>query len=658
VTIKQTKLATIRAFTIGFSASLLVLACGGDDNNGDEGNLVDEPAAPAPPVETVVPDPVQTAPDVTPPNAVVDEGRIVEDCGDNPLLAGCPGDASAAPDPGGQPLGEREFAQEAAQNILSASCGQCHGSQLTPQGAMAGMNYIDNLDLLIENGKAIPGESETSPIITRMRSGSMPPATSQAPRPSDQDINTVAQFLDNPTFFPGIGDNGNCEGQLMEFDDIYDLMQNDILRQDADDRAFTRYILLTNRYNQGICADGGLDRDRFGMDKLLNMLSIEAQVETATPIDRDETIYRIDIRDYGWDREIDVVGVDVFEDGWEAIVAANQYAVQFEGDEAEQVILQAETDVPWMYADTMVDVASLGNLYYALIDVDVNDSLDDFILDDLQIDVIENLDQEDLIRAGTTRSVISRQDRVAERHDIGVRQGAFWQSFDFDADEANESIFDDPFGFAEGGREAIFTLANGFLGYIIADADDNIVEESDILFDTSQNDFVARTSVSCSGCHAQGFLPMVDEVRAVVERNRFNFNADDFEAVQEVYPTPDEFLEIVNQDSDDFQRSLGRARIPTNIADPMSGSFLEFDRDMDITKVAGDLGVSVELLEGNIALLDPQIQTVRGGNRNGLAPTIDRDDFTALYLQSLCIMQVSSQNQPLVDDCEDVGVIQ
>jgi hypothetical protein len=89
VTIKQTKLATIRAFTIGFSASLLVLACGGDDNNGDEGNLVDDPAAPAPPVNTVVPDPVQTAPDVTPPNAVVDEGRIVEDCDDNPLLAGC-----------------------------------------------------------------------------------------------------------------------------------------------------------------------------------------------------------------------------------------------------------------------------------------------------------------------------------------------------------------------------------------------------------------------------------------------------------------------------------------------------------------------------------------------------------------------------------------
>ena len=40
--------------------------------------------------------------------------------------------------------------------------------------------------------------------------------------------------------------------------------------------------------------------------------------------------------------------------------------------------------------------------------------------------------------------------------------------------------------FEPGGTEAIFTLPNGMLAYIIADENGNIVEDSDILLDTNQ----------------------------------------------------------------------------------------------------------------------------------------------------------------------------
>ena len=405
-----------------------------------------------------------------------------------------------------------------------------------------------------------------------------------------------------------------------------------------------RYLLLTNRFNAGICA-ADLDGDRFGMNKMLNMLSINARVQEAEPLNQDETIYRIDIRDYEWDREIEVDGIN-FDDGWEAIIAASQYAVEFQGDEAEQVILQAETQIPVMYADAVNEVATIGNLYYALIDVDVNATLDDFILDELGIDVDANIDQRDVIRAGTTSSQIFAQDCVAERHEIEIRAGAFWQSFDLDPEVNNDSIFAVPFDFIEGGSEAIFQLPNGFMGFIIADEDRNIVEESDILFDTLQNDFVARTSVSCSGCHAAGFLDMEDEVRGVVELNQFNFNADDFEAVEEIYVAPAEFAAEVARDSASFQAALGRAGVPTNIGDPTGNVFLRFDRDLRLRDVAGDLGVSEALLENNIARLDPDLQVLT-------ATTVDRDDFSALFVASLCVMQVASQNQPEQNLCDD-----
>jgi mono/diheme cytochrome c family protein len=636
----QKALKTFRAFTIGFSVSLLALACGSDDGDNNE----DENVEPVP--ESIAP------PQLTPEQL----------CAQNPLLAGCvaeTGEPEPAPAPNPDPDqgnvdqqqpdppagSEFDLQKAAAENILRANCGQCHGSAiLDAEDAQAGMNYIDDLDELIDQGKVIPGDPEGSPVIRRMRDGSMPPAAAGGPRPSDQDIDQVAAFIGNPTFFP-VERVEDCSGQLKSFDEILSAMQTDILSEDADDREFIRYLLLTNRYNAGVC-DADLDQDRFGMNKLLNMLSINSRVEEARAIDADETIYRIDIRDYGWDREVEVDGV-VFDDGWEAQVANNQYAVEFQGDEAEQIILQSETNIPFMYADALNDQSSIGNLYYALIDVDVNDTLDNFIIDELGIDIDDNIDQRDVIRAGTTQSVISRQDRVVERHEIEVRAGAFWQSFDFDADEANESIFDDPFGFAEGGSEAIFTLPNGFMAFVIADADRNIVDESDILFDTLQNDFVARTAVSCSGCHQAGLLPVVDEVRAVVEANRFNFNADDFEAVQEIYPSADEFAREVEFDSDRFKSALNSAGVPSNIADPASGVFLRFDADLNVRDIAGDLGLSEALLQNNIARFDPQLQIVGSG------ATIDRDDFTNLFLASLCVAQTFSQNQPLEADCDD-----
>jgi hypothetical protein len=234
---------------------------------------------------------------------------------------------------------------------------------------------------------------------------------------------------------------------------------------------------------------------------------------------------------------------------------------------------------------------------------------------------------------------------VVERHDIGTRQGTYWQSFDFAADAAGESIFSEPFSFNQGGTEAIFSLPNGMLGFIIADDDDNIVGESDILLDTFQDDFVARTSVSCSNCHAQGFNPVVDEVGPFVLENRRRFVRDDFEAVTEIYLEPAAFAEVIERDSSVFLQALERAGLPTTGSDPVAGSYVRFNLDVDLAAAAGELGVTPEELEDNLNLLDPRLITLR-------QTTVEREDFTAAFEQSLCIMQGISDNQPDPDRCD------
>jgi hypothetical protein len=249
------------------------------------------------------------------------------------------------------------------------------------------------------------------------------------------------------------------------------------------------------------------------------------------------------------------------------------------------------------------------------------------------------------VRAGTTRSAISREDRVVERHELGRRPGAYWQTFDFASDQANESIFTEPFTFNQGGTQAIFTLPNGMLGFIIADENDNIVGETNLLLDTFQDDFVVRTAVSCSNCHAQGFNMVTDEVRPFVNGNRRDFNRDEFEIVNEVYLDPADFAEVIAADSAVFQTSLERAGLPSTGGDPVAGAYLRFNDELDLATAAGELGVTAEDLRNDLNLLDPRLSVLR-------QTTIDRQDFTDAFEESLCIMQIISQNTPDPNRCD------
>jgi len=624
-----TKLMNFRAISvIGITAGLLALACGSNDNGGNDGST---DLAPPPKPET---------------------------CEDNQYLAGCPPVDQVAPvgqpDPAPSPIvsvpakpdSPAALAKAAAENVLLTECGTCHGSKLTPEAAEAGMNYINDIDKLVANGKIIPLDPDGSKIIQRMRAGTMPPPNRGYKPVVDANIEIVASYIKNPQFWD-VPEQDDCSktGQVFGFDDLFEAVADNIAREDADDQVFFRYISLTNRFTAGVCADTALDNDRQAVIKMVNALSDQTKVVKPEEVNDERTIYRIDLRDYGWDRPISVNG-EAFTDVWEAIAGNNAYAVQFTGDDADRAIEDSGTNFPVMLADSMLDAATIGNLYYAIIGVDVNQTIDQFILDTLQIDVVADLEDSDLVRAGTTKSRISRQDRVVERHEINARPGAFWQSFDF-ADDQNESIFEDPFAFNEGGREAIFTLNNGLLGFLIADDQGLLVEDSDILLDTNQNNFRAVTSISCSSCHATGFIPVVDEVRTLSLNNKIalGFDNDEVEELEDVYPTPAAFATIVADDSESFyQRALDNLDLPTRGSDPISNTFLRFDRDMQLKDAAGDLGLKPDDLLRNLNDLNPVLTVLDGGVQ-------DRDDFTKFYVDSLCILSASNVNTPLADVC-------
>jgi mono/diheme cytochrome c family protein len=628
---KHRSVLQLRSLSIAVGAAVLALACGADDSNNNE-----EPR----PVDVPREDPC-----LNPLNAECPTNQLAPKKDDSVSPGGGP---AAASDPKKAAPSQAELDKDAAQNVLKSKCGYCHGTALTKEQAKAGMNFIDDIDKLVAAGKIIPMNSAGSKVIQRMVRKEMPPPGSGYDLVSDAEIQIVAAYIDNPRYWGGIPDS-NCEdeGQAIGFDKLYEDINLDLSGEDKDDRVFYRYVSLTNRFTAGVCAPA-LDGDRNAMVKMMNMLSIKAKVGKLLPANQTQTLYRIDLRDFDWDRAIQVNN-QPFNDVWEAIIDANPYAVPFVGDDADDARADTGTDVPVMFADQMMNVATIGNLYYAIIDVDINQTLGTFISDKLGVNVQEDIENEDAIRAGTTRSTVTRQDRLVERHDLVARNGALWQSFDFEADDANQSIFQDPFGFTAGGSEAIFTLPNGMLAYIIADANDRIVEDSDILLDTSQDNHRAITSVSCSNCHAAGFIPVKDEVEPIARANarQIGLDSDEVEQLERIYLKPEAFAQQVKSDTENFyQRALQQANLPLQGGDPVGRVFVRFEDDVRLQDAAGDLGLTPDELADSIGLLDPVLAVLKPSKAAPGVGQIDRDDFTAQFIGALCFLSSSSDNTP------------
>lgn len=424
----------------------------------------------------------------------------------------------------------------------------------------------------------------------------------------------------------------------MSFDDLYGAIERDLSSEDGD-APFLRYISLSHRYNQGICPEDLAD-DRLAMMRALNGMSTEVGIVTPEAIDEDGILYRIDLRDLGWDQPATVDGV-AFADKWEAIIAASPFAIELEGDDADAAKAAALTSVPVLFLDALIDATAVGDLYYELIGMGANafDLFAQLGIDFADVDV----------RAGMSSSRMSQQDTIIQRFDQGNFQGFYWSRFDIADVTGGQSIFADPLGFQGDVISSLFTLPNGLLAFALFDATGARIADTDVLVDQFQRDGRVRNSVSCSACHAAGVNPVTDEVRTYVEANRFDFDADTFGDVDETFVPQLELDDVIQDDNAFFQASLERAGVAGAAGDPVSRVYQRFDGAVSLEAAAGELGITPEELDRDLIALgnegDPVLSVLR-------TQSLRREQFEGAYLPTLCALLRSSDNQPLVADCD------
>jgi serine/threonine-protein kinase len=646
-----------RAFTLGVSVSVFAAACSFGEIDGDPGFTEDLGDATENPAQTDQdPSNVDGLPAEEPSNVTPGRGTDPED------------DAAEPYDPSADPF-TTDIGKQ-AKAILEANCGGCHA-----YGAAQGnFNYMLDFQQLVTSGKVVPGNKEDSQLYVRMQQQSMPPAFIRDQRPTFGQIDVIGEFIDQLD-----DSNVTCTADeklpFMTNDEMIRLMEQDISRIDADDALFTRYLTIAYESNNVNACDRSIQRQRYALFKGINSVSTESTVGIPEPVPgSNELIYRIDIRDYDWDRQIDLQdnGLVLFDDGWEAIVDGgssgaavvggaivesdfvpntNVYAVEWQGDQADDLKLAAGTRVPFMPVNAFIQFTELGDLYYALIGGRAN--LFVFEEEVLGINTAQEILDENVLRAGFSNSGVSKQERVLNRFDNNNAGNlAYWISFDFDGgngggelDVANESIYDDPLGFQFAGGEAIFNLPNGLQAYYVAAANGARLAEAPVgvVIDPAQNNGKVTNGASCHSCHNAGMITFTDTVKRYVIENRFDFDNETYDAVLAIYPDPPEFQAAMDRDSALHVRAVEEAGVPEGTPDPISRTFLDFQLgEITLDIAAAELGVTPEELEGELGGdLDPVLNTLADGGQ------IDRQAFTDVYLDSLCKLQAVSDNTPV-----------
>jgi tetratricopeptide (TPR) repeat protein/mono/diheme cytochrome c family protein len=471
----------------------------------------------------------------------------------------------------------RELATS-VQAIFKANCYRCHGQNGANEG---GLNYVADLQQLVNRRKVVPGDPAKSRLLRRMLDADdpMPPAEEKQ-RPSAADITLVKAWIEAGA---PRGEDA-APPRLITPADMIQLIRADLDRANPRDRTFLRYFTLMHLHNAGLSADE-LASFRHGLAKLLNSLSWGKRIVVPQSIDSAGTILRIDLRDFQWS-----------ERTWHKIVARNPYGVGYDHETAQACRSLAGCELPYVRGDWFVAAGARPPLYHEILELPANERALEQLL---RVDVQENIRQERIARAGFNGSGVSRNNRLIERHESGG--AVYWKSYDFAANTGRQNLFAHPLGpgtdaasFRHDGGEIIFTLPNGLHAYFLADAQGRRLDKGPtaIVSDPRRPDRAVENGLSCMSCHQRGIIAKSDQVRAHVKNNAAAFSRAGAETILALYPPADSMETLMRGDAQRYLEAAAKIGAPSSTTEPIAALAARFEAELDLPLAAAEGGIT------------------------------------------------------------------
>ena len=405
-----------------------------------------------------------------------------------------------------------EDSAQRADLVLEKNCLQCHGES----GSFKEWLLIE-YNSLIQSGSIMPGQPDESELYKRLLGPTenglqMPPNQPpfNLPPLTDEEIEIIRIWIENGAPDWNVVDS---DRSFITPKRLLETIQHHIETLPIPNRAFARYFSTTHLYNAGFSTEV-LQSHYLALSKLVNSLSWAADIVNPEPINTEQTLFYIDLRNYDWDKDL-----------WPEIEKRYPYNIKYEGADQTDlrdlfIDLQSEMscEVPYVYMDWFLGKASEPPLYNEILALPDTDTDLETLLD---VDVVSNLKNDPGVRvwrAGIIISGVSHHNRVVERHK--ARYGAYWKSYDFAGSSGTKDISAYPLSFEHDGGEVVFNLPNGLQAYHLFDAAGMRLDKAPteiVALDQASGDPAVYNGISCIGCHTEGIKPFADDIRADIE---------------------------------------------------------------------------------------------------------------------------------------------
>lgn len=490
-----------------------------------------------------------------------------------------------------------------AFRVLRQHCNSCH-SDVNPQADLAILEHDSLIGTYVT-----PGKPDKSELWARISSDDdddrMPPPPTPSLSQEERDI-VRKWILAGAKPFPPVTLAGR---EIVTVKAEYLAIQRDLASLPDVNRTDIRYFTISHLHNNPKIVQQDLALFRAALSKMINSLTWQAQIIRPRAINREKTVFRVNLAELGWDKN----------KAWELILGdetqneATAYPYGLVWSKSQDAELasaskwvydQTRTIIPIVRADWFVARVGVGELYYDILDMPQTASeLETSLKVDIERDFQKNL----LRRAGFSKSNVSEHNRVVDRH--WSIYGAYWRSWDF-ANSLNErNILLNPLGsnfvgnsfndraFSANGGEIIFHLPNGLQGYMLVDDQGGRIVEGPIEIVKDSRSPLGNqkviNAISCISCHGKGMQPFRDAMRAghgLTER-------DAIQKLELLVPAENEMNKLVERDTAQFRRALEETIGPDldgrdvfEVVEPVSAIARQFSRKIDATDVAAEIG--------------------------------------------------------------------
>ena len=503
--------------------------------------------------------------------------------------------------------------------IFEKNCLGCHG----PHGAFTEQLIIESASSLIATGAVVPGRPIASELYKRLLTDD--PAKRM---PLGQPKLPAAAILTIDNWIQA----GAPDWQMPERDtafitptEILETIEKHVNSLSPFDRTFARYFTLTHLYNAGESAEA-LHAYQRALSKLVNSLSWGREVIKPQPIDPQETIFYIDLRDYEW---------EIGTNRWTLIEAKYPYQIEF--DASAQTALhekltnlrgELDCEVPFVHVDWFIATVSLPPLYHDILDLPQTDRALEARLEVNVVENIRNAAGKRVWRAGFNDSGVSANNRVVERH--RSRYGAYWKSYDFAGSVGTQHIFTHPLSFEHDGGEIIFNLPNGLQAYYLVDAGGNRLDEAPIKIvrNPAASDPTVRNGLSCIGCHTEGMKTFEDQVRASIQQ-KANPPFDKARALR-LYVEKTTMDVLIEEDTERYRQALEKTGDVFGGIEPVQRFHEAFQRPLDASHAAAAVGLEtadfLQKVRGNASLRNLGLTVL-----TGVSGSVKRDTWTSNF---------------------------